>query len=109
MEHKFSESIDENSTKKQEVYNAGDIIILDEDRYFSYDIEKIKNSGGIFSNTYMSFNCCEKLHRCHIDLKDYACLIDHLKTSHNVLCITCITEESKHNRVKVSYKIKCVM
>jgi hypothetical protein len=100
---------DENPTKKRKVYNTGDIIILDETRYFSYDIDEIKNDGGIFSNTFMIFNCCGKSLRRHISYKDYACIIDHLKTSHSALCIDCITEEPKQNRVKINYKIKCVL
>lgn len=103
---------EENPTKKRktdEVYKSGDIIILDEMRYFGYDIEEIKNDGGIFSNEYMVFRCCgEKILRW-VGRKDYATLLDHLKSKHNMICVSCIEDDSGNDRVKISYKVKCTL
>lgn len=101
----------ENPTKKrkQEVYKSGDIVILNETRYFGYDIENIKNDGGIFSNDYMVFRCGGEEIKRWVGRKDYATLLDHLKKSHNMICVNCIEDDPKNSRVKIEYKIKCTL
>jgi hypothetical protein len=107
----MSDSETESNIKKRkfDVYKTGDVAIFDETRYFGYDIENIKNDGGIFSNDYMIFHCCGEDIRRWVGRKDYATLLDHLKKSHNMICVNCIEDDFKLNRVKISYKIKHVI
>lgn len=93
--------------RKLDVYKSGDVVILDEMRYFGYNIENIKNDGGIFSNDYMVFRCCGEEIKRWVGRKDYATLLDHLKSKHNMICVKNIEEDTKNSRVKIEYQTKC--
>lgn len=91
------------------IYKSGDIILLNESRYFAYEINNICNEGGMFSNDYFVFNCCGKEIKRWTGRKDYATLLDHLKTFHNMVCVKNITEDKTDSRIKIDYTIKCTV
>ena len=95
--------------KKLDVYKSGDLVILDETRYFGYNVENIKNSGGIFSDDYMIFYCCGEQIKQWVGRKDCATLLNHLKTKHNMICVKNIEEDPKNKRIKIEYQIKCIL
>lgn len=89
------------------ICKTDDIIILDETRSFNYNIQNIKNAGGIFSNDYMFFSCCNKEFNTLLIKKDYATLLDHLKISHDMICLNCVENDLNNQTIKIQYKIKC--